>query len=81
MENSIAFSEFFMVTHLFLFIHDIRYAYIHKKNVRCSQKPMLRQQKKLFHIEVTLRPKLCESRKNMLWQQNKLCDTQKRDSC
>ena len=37
--------------------------------------------KKLFHIEVTLRPKLCESRKNMLWQQNKLCDTQKRDSC
>ena len=48
MENSIAFSEFFMVTHLFLFIHDIRYAYIHKKNVRCSQKPMLRQQKKII---------------------------------
>ena len=37
-ESSMAFSEFFMATHLFLFIHNILYAHIHKKNVRCFTK-------------------------------------------
>ena len=38
----------------------------------CQQQQYLTQ--KLCHA-----PKLCESQKNMLWQEKKLCDTQKRD--
>ena len=42
------FQNFFMVTHLFLFIHDIRYAYIHKKNVRCFTKAYVASTKKII---------------------------------
>ena len=41
-------------------------------------KKLLCQQKKYFTQKLTLRTKLCESQKNMFWQQQKLCDTKKR---
>ena len=74
---------FLMATHLFLFIHDVLYARIlymlHKKCYRVVQKTML-YHKKIIHVEVCRAPKLWVT-KNMLWQQKKLLDSQKRDPC
>ena len=83
-ENSMKFQIFLTATHLFLFINNILHAHIlsmlHKKLLCVAQKTMC-VNKKILHTEVASQPKSCESQKNMLWQQKKLCDTQKRESC
>ena len=68
---------------LFLFIHDVLYAHVmytlHKKNVACCTKNYVVSTKK--YRSYVAHQKLCESEKYLLWQQKKLCDTQKKDSC
>ena len=51
-----------------------------KKMLRVAQKTVVSTTKNIPHKKLRCAPKFCESQKNMLWQQKKLCDTQKRDS-
>ena len=59
--------------------NDILYAHIIYVQVAQKSETMLCQQRQYLTQKLRHAPKLCESQKNMLWQEKKLCDTQKRD--